>query len=96
MIRYVGTLTTAPARMVRAGAESVFAARRDERALHDGIVVGAPFTFMNRMVDGRGLAASPESPAASARYRTVDAYAGVADPSRLVTGVAPGVGAAEG
>jgi hypothetical protein len=42
--------------MVPNDAKAVFDAGWDERALHDAISVAALFNFMNRYVEGHGLA----------------------------------------
>lgn len=56
VLAYVRKLTLSPARMVPADAEAVFDAGWDEAALHDAIMVCALFNFMNRVVEGHGLA----------------------------------------
>lgn len=57
ILRYARTLTRSPARITPADAEAVYAAGWDERALHDAVLVCALFNFMNRMVEGLGVAA---------------------------------------
>jgi uncharacterized peroxidase-related enzyme len=59
VLRYVGTLTRTPSAMSAADAEAVFAQGWDEKALHDAVMVCALFNFMNRMVEGHGIAADP-------------------------------------
>lgn len=56
LLAYVQKLTTAPTRVGEADAEAVFAAGWDEDALHDAIAVCCLFNFMNRYVEGLGLA----------------------------------------
>ncbi len=78
LLRYVRTLTLAPAELTEADARAVFAAGWDERALHDAVLVCALFNFMNRMVEGLGITADAEYFAVSgARLREVG-YAGLA------------------
>ncbi|HEU5110103.1 MAG TPA: carboxymuconolactone decarboxylase family protein [Micromonosporaceae bacterium] len=57
VLRYVGKLTSTPARVGPADAEAVFAAGWDETALHHAVLVCALFNFMNRMVEGLGIRA---------------------------------------
>ena len=60
ILKYVKKLTESPERMTREDAEAVFQAGWDERALHDAVSVCALFNFMNRFVQGLGVAAGPE------------------------------------
>jgi len=55
LLAYVRKVTVTPSRITEADAEAVFAAGWDERALHDAVLVGALFNFMNRMVSGLGV-----------------------------------------
>lgn len=59
LLRLVAKLTRAPASVTRADRESVFAAGRNERALHDAVATCALFNFMNRLVEGMGVKTSP-------------------------------------
>ncbi|MFI8434712.1 carboxymuconolactone decarboxylase family protein [Streptomyces sp. NPDC079020] len=59
VLRYLETLTREPSRLTQQHAEAVYAAGWDERALHDAVMVGALFNFMNRMVEGLGISAGP-------------------------------------
>ena len=59
ILAYVRKLTLTPARMTQADADAVFAAGWDEAALHSAIAVCCLFSFMNRLVDGHGIAADP-------------------------------------
>lgn len=78
VLRYVGKLTATPAKLTRADAEAVFAAGWDEQALYDAVMVCALFNFMNRMVDGLGVAAD-ESYFEKSGYRLRElGYAGLA------------------
>lgn len=79
LLHYVGKLTRTPSRMTRDDAQAVFDAGWDERALHDAVAVCALFNFMNRYVDGLGVAAGPEFTARSARRLTDISYAGLKD-----------------
>ncbi len=60
VLAYVKKLTLTPSRMTQADADAVYAAGWDETALHDAIAVCCMFNFMNRLVDGHGVAANPE------------------------------------
>lgn len=57
VLAYVKKLTLTPSRMTQADADAVYAAGWDEQALHDAIAVCSLFSFMNRLVDGHGVAA---------------------------------------
>ena len=60
VLSYIRKLTETPSRMIQADADVVFAAGWDERALYDAIQVCCLYNFMNRFVDGIGLAATPD------------------------------------
>jgi uncharacterized peroxidase-related enzyme len=77
VLRYVGKLTTSPAKMTQADADEVFAAGWDEQALHDAVMVCAMFNFMNRMVDGHGVHAGPDYFAESGERLHKIGYAGL-------------------
>lgn len=62
LLAYVGKLTAEPASLRRADAEAVYAAGWSERALYDAVQVCALFNFMNRIVEGTGVAAYPLDP----------------------------------
>jgi uncharacterized peroxidase-related enzyme len=55
LLRYVGKLTEAPAKITASDAEAVYAAGWDETALHDAVSVCALFNMMNRLVEGLGI-----------------------------------------
>jgi uncharacterized peroxidase-related enzyme len=60
LLRYVGKVTTDPAKVTPTDAERVLEAGWDEQALHDAVSVCALFNFMNRFVDGLGITADPD------------------------------------
>ena len=60
LLRYVGKLTSAPARVSPGDAEAVLEAGWEEQALHDAVSVCALFNFMNRYVNGLGITADVE------------------------------------
>ena len=60
LLRYLRKLTLTPSRMSEADAAEVFAAGWDENALHSAVSVCALFNFMNRYVEGLGVASSPQ------------------------------------
>ena len=62
MLAYVAKLTRDPTSLRRADAEAVYAAGWSERALYDAVQVCALFNFMNRIVEGTGVAAYPLDP----------------------------------
>ena len=79
VLRYVGKLTRAPAKITPADAEAVLAAGWEEQALHDAVAVCALFNMMNRLVDGLGITAG-EDYFRMAAGRLADAgYAGLTD-----------------
>ena len=79
VLRQLRKLTRLPAeRPARADAEAVYTAGWDERAPHDAISARAPFDVMNRLVEGAGLAATPDYAAAPAgRLSAPAGYAGL-------------------
>lgn len=60
LLAYVGKLTREPSKMTQTDADRVFAAGWDEQALFDAVQVCALFNYMNRILDGTGVKASPE------------------------------------
>ncbi|MFM9371431.1 carboxymuconolactone decarboxylase family protein [Streptomyces sp. Da 82-17] len=78
VLRYLRTLTRTPARLTEADAEEVYAAGWDERALHDAVLVGALFNFMNRMVEGLGVSADASYLRTSGDRLHERGYAGLA------------------
>ncbi|RFU11993.1 peroxidase [Rhodobacteraceae bacterium W635] len=62
LLAYVAKLTRDPTSLRRADAEAVYAAGWTERALYDAVQVCALFNFMNRIVEGTGVAAYPLDP----------------------------------
>jgi uncharacterized peroxidase-related enzyme len=78
VLAYLRKLTLAPARLTAADTDAVFAAGWDDRALHDAVLVGALFNFMNRMVDGLGIQVDEGYFAVSAKRLHQDGYAGLA------------------
>jgi uncharacterized peroxidase-related enzyme len=61
LLAYVRKLTLSPARMTEADAAAVYAAGWSEEALFDAIQTCALFNFMNRIVEGSGVAEYPET-----------------------------------
>jgi uncharacterized peroxidase-related enzyme len=57
LLRYVEKLTRTPARLTEQDAKAVYAAGWSEAALFDAVQVCALFSFMNRIVEGTGVAA---------------------------------------
>ncbi len=77
LLRYVGRLTTTPARVSPSNAEAVLAAGWDEQALHDAVSVCALFSFMNRFVDGLGVTADEDYSTLSGSRLAAGGYAGL-------------------
>jgi uncharacterized peroxidase-related enzyme len=61
LLAYVRKLTLSPARMTEADAAAVYAAGWSEEALFDAVQTCALFNLMNRIVEGTGVAAYPET-----------------------------------
>ncbi len=68
ILAYVKKLTLQPTRMTRADAEAVFDAGWDERALHHAIAVCARYNLVNRLIQGHGIEANPDSFADRGRH----------------------------
>ena len=77
ILKFVEKLTRTPARMTSADAEAVFAAGWDEEALFSAILVCCVFNFMNRLVEGCGLAASEAQAVSGGRFLFEKGYAAV-------------------
>lgn len=56
ILRYVAKLKNLPPRLTPADAKAVFDAGWSERALFDAIEVAALFNYMNRIIEGTGVA----------------------------------------
>ena len=56
VLKYVAKLKTLPPRLTDADAQAVYEAGWSERALFDAIQVAALFNFMNRIIEGTGVA----------------------------------------
>ena len=56
LLRYAGKLKTLPPKLTPADADAVFAAGWPERALFDAIEIAALFNYMNRIIEGTGVA----------------------------------------
>ncbi|WP_026421207.1 carboxymuconolactone decarboxylase family protein [Actinokineospora inagensis] len=77
VLAYVEKLTRTPAAITRVDVDAVYAAGWSEQALHDAIMVCAVFNFMNRVVDGHGIAATPDTYAESGQRLHDIGYAGL-------------------
>jgi len=77
LLRYIGKLTTDPAKVTPTDAQCVFSAGWDERALHDAVSVCALFNFMNRFVSGLGITADPDYADLSGNRLAKNGYAGL-------------------
>jgi uncharacterized peroxidase-related enzyme len=77
VLRLVRTLTLTPVQVCDAEVAEVYAAGWDEQALHDAVSVCGLLNFMNRMVEGLGITASPDYYQAASRQLAGKAgYAG--------------------
>jgi uncharacterized peroxidase-related enzyme len=70
VLRLVRTLTLTPAQVRDPEVAEVYAAGWDEQTLHDAVSVCGLLNFMNRMVEGLGITASPDY------YRTASCQLG--------------------
>lgn len=61
ILAYVACLTRTPAQLTEAHANAVYKNGWSEQALYDAIQVCALFNFMNRIVEGTGVAFDPSS-----------------------------------
>ncbi len=78
VLRLVRTLTLTPAKVRDAEVAAVYEAGWDEQAFHDAVSVCALFNFMNRLVEGLGITASPDYFQISSRRLAAPAgYAGL-------------------
>jgi uncharacterized peroxidase-related enzyme len=77
LLRYVGKLTTDPAKVTPTDAQRVLGAGWDEHALHGAVSVCALFNFMNRFVDGLGITADPDYADLSGNRLAKGGYAGL-------------------
>lgn len=56
ILRFARKLTLTPARMVQADADAVYAGGWSEAALHYAVAITARFNFINRIIQGHGVA----------------------------------------
>ena len=62
LLAYIRQLTLQPSRMRTADAQAVYDVGWSERALFDAVQVCALFNFMNRIIEGSGVAVYPQDP----------------------------------
>jgi uncharacterized peroxidase-related enzyme len=74
VLRYARKLTEAPSRVTRADADAVYAAGWDDTALVHAVAVCAYFNMMNRLLDGSGIVAGPDSWALAAKRLADSGY----------------------
>ena len=80
VLRLVRTLTLTPAKVRDTEIAAVDAAGWDEQAVHDTVSVCALFNFMNRLVEGLGIVATPDYfQTSSRRLAGATGYAGLRD-----------------
>jgi uncharacterized peroxidase-related enzyme len=79
LLRYVGKLTVAPAKVAPAEAEAVLSAGWEEQAMYDAVAVCGLFNLMNRLVEGLGITAGEEYFVTAARRLAGEGYSGLAD-----------------
>jgi len=79
ILRYVGKLTLAPAKITHEDAEAVLAAGWEEQALHDAVAVCGLFNMMNRLVEGLGITAGEDYFQTAAGQLAGAGYAGLKD-----------------
>ncbi len=74
LLRYVRKLTLTPSRVTPGDAQAVLDAGWSEEALHDTAAVCALFNFMNRFVDGLGVATGPDYKQGIAKHLAENGY----------------------
>ena len=77
ILRYVKKLTETPSRMTEADAQAVYHAGWSEAAFFNAVQVCCVFNYMNRLVDGLGLAASDEQAQITGRMLYDKGYAAI-------------------
>ena len=77
LLRYVQKLTRLPVRITSADVDAVYAAGWNDQALYDAIAVCALFNFMNRLVEGIGVAVVPDYFRVSGERLHASGYAGL-------------------
>lgn len=66
VLKYIKKLTLTPSRMSAADAQAIYAAGWDEQAFFDVVSICSLHNFLNRVVDGCGIAVSQEETKATA------------------------------
>jgi len=74
ILKFVRKLTLTPTRMTDADSKAIYDAGWDENALFSATTVCCMFNFMNRLVEGTGLAASEEQAIGTARILHEQGY----------------------
>lgn len=59
LLAYVRQITAEPSKITASMAEAVYAAGWSEEALYDAVAVAALYAYMNRILDGAGIAPKP-------------------------------------
>jgi len=74
LLAFIRKLCLTGHKMARSDADAVYAAGWSEDALHDAITVSAIFAFMNRLVQGHGIAADETQLRARGQRHFRDGY----------------------
>ena len=82
VLRYVGKLTRAPAKMIQADADAVFDAGWGEDEFHYAVMICAMFNMMNRIMDGYGVRNTAEFRLERGRMLATHGYKPVAEAVR--------------
>ncbi len=77
LLAFTRKVTLAPARITAADADAVYAAGWSEDALFEAVATCALFNFMNRLVDGLGITATPERKKEGGHFLHKQGYAGI-------------------
>jgi uncharacterized peroxidase-related enzyme len=75
MLRLARKVTLSPAKVTRGDVDACYDAGWDDRAIFNAVATAALFNFMNRLVDGTGMATDPQF-ASGAGARIGESYLG--------------------
>ena len=78
ILKFVRKLIETPARITKADADAIYAAGWDERAFLDVVTITALHNYMNRLVDGCGVAAGEDILREAAGRLSTISYGGTA------------------
>lgn len=77
LLAFTRKVTLAPSRITAVDADAVYAAGWCEDALFEAVATCALFNFMNRLVDGLGITATPARKKEGGQFLHKEGYAGI-------------------